>query len=89
LEEQLDRQAFWILKEIPELDHTDEKYKDKDIVVEDSRSEICFKTGMAGFHITLFFFFLNKMIIEDDKGKKEMEKLCKQLDSHFGCLQQK
>jgi hypothetical protein len=37
LEEQLDRQAFWILKEIPELDHTDEKYKDKDVVVEDAR----------------------------------------------------
>jgi hypothetical protein len=37
LEEQLDRQAFWILKEIPELDPTDEKYKDKDVVVEDAR----------------------------------------------------
>lgn len=72
LEEQLDRQAFWILKEIPELDHTDEKYKDKDVVVEESRSEICFKTGMTGFHITLFFFFLNKMVIEDSQGKKDL-----------------
>ena len=29
LEEQLDRQAFWILRVVPELDHTDEKYKNK------------------------------------------------------------
>ena len=89
LEEQLDRQAFWILKEIPELDHTDEKYKDKDVVVEDARQEICFKTGLTGFHITLFFFFFNKMVIEDSQGKKDLEKLVKQLDSHFGCLEQK
>lgn len=89
LEEQLDRQAFWILKEIPELDHTDEKYKDKDVVVEEARSEICFKTGLTGFHITLFFHYLNTMIIEDDKGKKDLNVLSKELDSHFGCLQQK
>jgi len=59
LEEQMDRQAFWIIKEIPELDHTDEKYKDKEVVVEEERTETCFKTGIAGFHITLFFNFLN------------------------------
>ena len=29
LEEQLDKQAFWILRVVPELDHTDEKYKNK------------------------------------------------------------
>jgi hypothetical protein len=58
-------------------------------VVEESRSEICFKTGMTGFHITLFFFFLNKMVIEDSQGKKDLQKLAKQLDSHFGCLEQK
>lgn len=90
LEEQMDRQAFWILKEIPELDHTDEKYKDKDVVVEEARTEICFKTGMSGFHITLFFFHLNKMIIEAaENGKKNMPKFCQRLDSHFGCLDAK
>ena len=56
------------------------------MVVEEARSEICFKTGMTGFHITLFFFFLNKMVLEDSAGKKDMEKLCKELDGHFGCL---
>lgn len=78
------------MKEIPELDHTDEKYKDKDVVVEEARTEICFKTGMSGFHITLFFFFLNKMIIEAaDNGKKNMTKFCQKLDSHFGCIDAK
>ena len=81
----MDRQAFWILKEIPELDHTDEKYKDKDVIVEEARSEICFKTGMTGFHITLLFFFLNKMVVEEN-GKKDYAKFCDSLDSHFGCL---
>lgn len=60
----MDRQVFWILKEIPELDHTNPKYKGKDIVVEDTRLEVCFKTSIAGFHITLFFYFLNKLITE-------------------------
>ena len=37
LEEQMDRQAFWIIKEIPELDHTDPKYAGKSVVVEEAR----------------------------------------------------
>ena len=49
LEEQLDRQAFWIIRQIPELDHTDDQYKGKEVVLEDSRAEVCFKTGVAGF----------------------------------------
>lgn len=76
LEEQMDRQAFWILKDIPELDHTDEKYKDKEIIVEEERSMVCFKTGIAGFHITLFFFYLNKMILEENGKGKDLKKLC-------------
>lgn len=88
LEEQLDRQAYWILKEIPELDHTDDKYKDKEVIVEEGRSEVCFKTGIAGFHITLFFFFLNRMVMETG-DKKELDKLCATLDSNFGCLPDK
>jgi hypothetical protein len=60
----MDRQAFWILKEIPELDHEDPKYKDKDIIMEEAKNEVCFKTGITGFHLTLFFSEFNKMIIE-------------------------
>ena len=71
----MDRQAFWILKEIPELDHTDEKYKGKEIIVEESRSEICFKTGITGFHMTLFFNFLNKIVMECGSSTKDLDKL--------------
>lgn len=35
LGEQLDRQVFWILRQIPELDFTDEKYRNKGLVMED------------------------------------------------------
>lgn len=83
----MDRQVFWILKEIPELDHTDPKYKDKELVVEEARSEVCFKTGISGFHITLFFYNLNKMITEAEG--KDMNKFCHKLDSHFGTLEGK
>ncbi len=69
----MDRQAFWILKEIPELDHEDEKYKDKEVIMEEARSETCFKTGLAGFHITLFFFHLNKMIMEQPDHSKSLD----------------
>ena len=34
LDEQLDRQAFWIVLQIPELDHTDEKNNGKMIAME-------------------------------------------------------
>jgi len=66
LSEQMDRQAFWILQEIPELDHQDPKYKNKVVVLEEHRSEACFKTGLIGFHITLFYQYLNKIIIEQN-----------------------
>jgi hypothetical protein len=62
LEEQLDRQAFWIIRQIPELDHTDEKYKGKEIVLEEARNEVCFKTGQVGFNITMIFFTINELI---------------------------
>jgi hypothetical protein len=52
LEEQLDRQAFWIIRSIPELDHTDPLYKGKQVLMETQRNETCFKTGMVGFHMT-------------------------------------
>lgn len=62
LEEQLDRQAFWIIRQIPELDHTDDKYKGKEIVLEDSRNEVCFKTGQVGFNITMLFYTINELL---------------------------
>lgn len=73
-----------MLKEIPELDHEDPKYKDKEVVMEEARSEVAFKTGLAGFHITLFFHNFNKMIMEKQHGvevqdptqPKSLDKMC-------------
>jgi hypothetical protein len=42
---------------------------------------------MSGFHITLFFYYLNKMITEAEG--KDMKKFCQTLDAHFGCLDQR
>lgn len=80
----MDRQAFWILREIPELDHENPKYKDKEVVIEEARSEVCFKTGISGFHITLFFYQLSREVME--KGGKDMSMLIKYLDAHYGCV---
>lgn len=89
LEEQLDRQAFWILKEIPELDHQNEKYKGKVVVDDKKVSEVCFKTGIAGFHITLLFNALNQFVLENGSSEKDLDKFCQDLDSNFGCLSTK
>jgi hypothetical protein len=29
--------------------------------MEEARSEVCFKTGLAGFHMTMVFFELTKL----------------------------
>lgn len=64
LEEQLDRQAFWIIRLIPELDHTNEEFKNRKVILEDARSDACFKTGLVGFRLTMIFSSLNKLINE-------------------------
>jgi hypothetical protein len=82
LGEQLDRQAFWILLQIPELDHTDEKYKGKEVVLEEARNEVCFKTGLTGFHMTMIFFSLCEALESNFNNKN----LCQVLDDNWGCL---
>lgn len=84
LEEQLDRQAFWIIRQIPELDHTDEANKGKIVVMEENRSEVCFKTGMTGFHMTLAFFELTKLF--ESRYDKKLVQFDEEVDKNFGCL---
>ena len=84
LEEQLDRQAFWIIRQIPELDHTDEKNKGKQIVMEESRSEVCFKTGLTGFHMTMVFYELTKLF--EGRYGKDLGKFDAEVDQNYGCL---
>lgn len=55
--------------------------------MEEARNEVCFKTGLTGFHITLFFFYLNKIVVETNN--KDLNDLVKRLDTHSGCLDRK
>jgi len=84
LEEQLDRQAFWIIQKIPELDHTDEKYKDKTDILEASRAEACFRTGLVGFRITMIFHTINSFF--KDKFNGDWTAIEAALDDNYGCL---
>lgn len=85
LEEQLDRQAFWILRIVPELDHTDEKYKNKLVTLEDAREEVCFKTGLTGFNITMMFFTFTQMFNKRYEGRN-FAAFEAALDDNLGCL---
>lgn len=82
LEEQLDRQIFWIVEKIPELDHTNYTHKNKNIIVEENRSEVCFKTGLTGFHLTLIAFELAALFSRYGK----LSSFDADVDSNFGCL---
>lgn len=84
LEEQLDRQAFWIIRQIPELDHTDEANKGKEVVMEENRSEVCFKTGLTGFHMTMVFYELTKLF--ESRFDKKLGQFDAEVDKNFGCL---
>jgi len=84
MEEQLDRQVFWILEKVPELDHTSYRYKDKPIIVEENRSEVCFKTGLTGFQFTIIVQELSKIF--EESYKKDLLLFQADVDGNFGCL---
>jgi hypothetical protein len=70
------------LLQIPELDHTDEKFKGKEVVLEEARNEVCFKTGLTGFHMTMIFHTLCETLDKNFNNKN----LCEILDNNWGCL---
>ena len=84
IQEQLDRQAFWMIRAIPELDHTDEKFKNKQVVLEDAREEVCFKTGLTGFQITMLFYSLSEMLDTEFGG--DLKAFEQSVDDNIGCL---
>jgi hypothetical protein len=74
---------------VPELDHTDEKYKNKQIIMEDAREEVCFKTGLAGFQITMMFYTLTKIMRESFVGAQgvfDWPRFDSTVDDNSGCL---
>jgi hypothetical protein len=54
--------------------------------VEQARNEVCFKTGLVGFHMTLTFDALNKLLTERYAGN--LAKMEAELDANYGCLPQ-
>ena len=79
IEEQMDRQIFWILQEIPGF----EKLIDKS-EVDDQRAKICFKCGIIGQQILLFFYYFIKHIVYSECPS--LKKFAEKLDKNFGCL---
>ncbi len=79
LDESLDRQIFWILNEIPEL----EKLIDSS-EIDDVRTKICFKCGLVSEQIILFYYYFIKNIIY--KECKTLDEFAAKLDKNFGNL---
>ena len=46
----MDRQVFWLVKDIPELEKMED---DKDI--DDDRINVSFRSTIVGFHLSLFY----------------------------------
>jgi ubiquitin-protein ligase len=77
--EQMDRQIFWILQEIPEFENLINSSE-----VDDIRAKICFKCGITGQQLLLFYYyFLNKVVYDNCPN---LESFAKKLDENFCCL---
>jgi hypothetical protein len=87
VQEQMDRQVFWMINEIPELKNIDTDEKSE---VDKHRAEVAFKTGIVGFHITLFFNAFNSLILESSGDKaKSMVSMAADMDKNCGQLADK
>jgi hypothetical protein len=76
LSEQLDRQIFWILKQIPEMEEDEKKGK---LELNQEKIEASFKSTEVGFRIVMFL----KSFINDVKDKQSMEDFSKMLDNQY------
>ena len=52
--------------------------------MEDSRAEVCFKTGIAGFQITMLFYSLSSLF--ESAFDKNWKKFEDSIDNNYGCL---
>jgi len=75
LSEQMDRQIFWVLQEIPDLEKNDSPN------LEDAKIEASFKSTIVGFRITMLLKQFNTWIIEADG--KDFGKLNEFLDARY------
>jgi len=66
LEEQLDRQVLWLLKQVPELEDDSHGFLD------DKRTMICFKSQQSSYQLLLFWVMLSKFFSSTFKSHKEL-----------------
>ena len=79
ISEQMDRQIFWILQELPEFENLINSSE-----VDDIRAKICFKCGITGQQLLLFYYyFLKKMVYGECDT---LDKFAEKLDKNYCCL---
>ena len=86
VDEQLDRQVFWLLKTIPELDFKDKRFKKAGKVDEKERIKVCFENEKTSYYLYLFFHHLNKTFEKLTDDKQNLGELSKLMDANHGCL---
>lgn len=82
-EEQLDRQVFWILLKIPELDDT-KNYGN--VILDDNRVEITFMSQIISYLLVIFFHDYRKIVRSNFKSWSGMLEF---LESHGSKLETK
>ena len=75
LAEQMDRQVFWILKDLPELEKDDPN-------IDEEKMDVTYKSGEVGFCITMFYSYYIGSILK--KEKTTLANLIKHEDDHYG-----
>ena len=63
MNESLDRQVLWMLRDVPELGNI----QNGENFIDEKRDEVSFKTNIVSNHILLFFFTFNNCILGKSK----------------------
>ena len=79
ISEQMDRQIFWILQEIPEFENLINTKE-----VDDIRGKVCFKCGITGQQLLLFYYYFMKKIVYAECDT--LDKFAEKLDKNYCCL---
>ena len=79
ISEQMDRQIFWILQELPEFESLINSAE-----VDDIRAKICFKCGITGQQLLLFYYYFLKKIVYSECDS--LDKFAEKLDKNYCCL---
>ena len=79
ISEQMDRQIFWILQEIPEFENLINTKE-----VDDIRGKVCFKCGITGQQLLLFYYYFMKKMVYAECDT--LDKFAEKLDKNYCCL---